>query len=84
MSRIPQSIIHRSPVPKSKKTYCLLSINKVVFPCVSIVHSLKKVLKLLTSGSEDTHLIHICVKHVSIFNCFYKKGKAIRRNIINV
>ena len=34
------------------------------------------------------HLIRICEKHVSIFNCFYKNAStrkpAIRQNIINM
>ena len=40
--------------PEVKISFYLPSIN-VVFPCVSIVHSLKKVLKLLTTGSEDCY-----------------------------
>ena len=54
MPRILQSII-REVQSRSLNFFYLPIINDVVFPCVSFVHSLKKVLKLHTTGSKDCY-----------------------------
>ena len=54
MPRIPQSIIHRSPVPKAK-FFFFTEYQRRRFPVCFYCSFVKKVLKLLTTGSEDCY-----------------------------